>query len=347
MAKSKSGVGGLLGMLLVILVMAGIFVTVLVTLILMAVNQISYQPPPEPKRPFNMGTVPAPASPDLPSPRTYEGVLIHQINWTSNQSGYYSPPGHGGKLWVYLPKGDHSPKSLPCVLIAPAGATVVTGMKLFKDDMPEHIPYVKAGFAVVAFEVDGQIEKTYPTDQAYLRAMRKGMPAFQAAQAGMVNARNALKYAKEKIPAVNPEQIFVAGHSSAADVALLYAAHEPSLAGCIAYMPTYDERLFRQRFLEDLYRMRRDMKDFIARSEPRSHIQRIQCPIFLFHADDDEIVPAYISRRAAKELAEAKKQVEFKTVPSGGHYDAMINEGIPAGIQWLKQQLQGQAEPKK
>ena len=36
MAKSKSGVGGLLGMLLVILVMAGIFVTVLVTLILMA-----------------------------------------------------------------------------------------------------------------------------------------------------------------------------------------------------------------------------------------------------------------------------------------------------------------------
>jgi hypothetical protein len=33
---------------------------------------------------------------------------------------------------------------------------------------------------------------------------------------------------------------------------------------------------------------------------------------------------------------EKKVHATLVEVPSGGHYDSMIQEGIPAGIKWLK-----------
>jgi hypothetical protein len=37
------------------------------------------------------------------------------------------------------------------------------------------------------------------------------------------------------------------------------------------------------------------------------------------------------------ELKAAASNAHLVTVPTGGHYDAMIEKGIPAGIQWMKQ----------
>jgi hypothetical protein len=36
-------------------------------------------------------------------------------------------------------------------------------------------------------------------------------------------------------------------------------------------------------------------------------------------------------------LKKLGKNVTLVTVNSGGHYDAMIDDGIPSGIKWLKQ----------
>ena len=57
--------------------------------------------------------------------------------------------------YLYLPPGKHAPKSLPCVLIAPAGSTCWRAWTLGDGDSPEHMPYVKAGYAVLAYELDG------------------------------------------------------------------------------------------------------------------------------------------------------------------------------------------------
>ncbi|HZL90528.1 MAG TPA: prolyl oligopeptidase, partial [Pirellulaceae bacterium] len=56
----------------------------------------------------------------------------------------------------------------------------------------------------------------------------------------------------------------------------------------------------------------------------------------LFHADDDSNVPSSESRNFAARLTALGKDVTHKTVPSGDHYDSMIEEGIPAGIEWIK-----------
>ena len=72
--------------------------------------------------------------------------------------GTGGPPGHAMRLRVYLSQGPHAPKSLPCVLVPPAGTNMLIGMKM--DDLSyadETVPYVKAGFAVVHYSLDGAV----------------------------------------------------------------------------------------------------------------------------------------------------------------------------------------------
>lgn len=57
---------------------------------------------------------------------------------------------------------------------------------------------------------------------------------------------------------------------------------------------------------------------------------------FLFNAEDDSIVDAAETRAAAAGLRGLGKDVTLEIVPTGDHYDAMIDEGIPRAIQWLR-----------
>jgi hypothetical protein len=41
-------------------------------------------------------------------------------------------------------------------------------------------------------------------------------------------------------------------------------------------------------------------------------------------------------RADAEKLAPISPQMKFVTVPKGGHYAAMIEQGIPKGIEWLR-----------
>ena len=84
------------------------------------------------------------------------GVEFHEIVLRP-RPGQHPGPGRNSKLWLYLPEGKHEDKSLSCVLIAPAGSTLLTGMKLENGDRAEHVPYVRAGFAVLSFELDGGV----------------------------------------------------------------------------------------------------------------------------------------------------------------------------------------------
>src|SRR5579871_2614816 len=60
------------------------------------------------------------------------------------------------RLWIYLPSPPPAGK-LPCVVIAPSGSALFSGMKLQDGDRAEHLPYVRAGFAVIAYDIDGPI----------------------------------------------------------------------------------------------------------------------------------------------------------------------------------------------
>jgi dienelactone hydrolase len=295
------------------------------------------------KVPFNVASVAVPALPDRGVSTELEpGVQLYTVKINGQTGGHYSPPGHGGTLYVMLPSGQHAPQSLPCVLITGAGTDLMQGY-LFdgitqEGDGAEMIPYVKAGMAVIAYELDGGMSYDDENFDEEVDYEARAYDDFKASMAGLVNGRNALEYALTKVPEVNPAKIYSAGHSSAGTAALLLAAHEPRLAGCVAYAPCSDVEHFQPPFLvRMLAKEYKGLVDFLCQSSPTTHAANIKCPVFLFSAEDDDTVEIKTTRDFERLLKKHNNDVTLQTVPSGGHYDPMIEQGIPAGIAWIKQ----------
>ena len=275
--------------------------------------------------------------PDRPAMREIEpGVMFCDIKHGDTSRT-------GLRLWLYLPstaagQARHANRSLPCVLVAPAGSTMMTGMGLSDSDgdgdRAEHLPYVKAGFAVVAYELDGHAPGgvDWKRDREVIRAIRE----FMAADGGVANGKAALEYVLAKVPEVDPNQLYTAGHSSAATLSLLRAIHEPRVKAAVASAPCYDIPKFhgadRLRQIDDAVS---GLLDFVRRTSP-VNLPPPKCPVFLFHAEDDSKVPVADSQAYAKKLA-SPGRVTLSVVPEGDHYDSMIEEGIPQAIRWLKE----------
>lgn len=279
--------------------------------------------------------------PNFPEPgpaREIEpGVMLREVTLGPPRTPIGTPPGFGGKLWLYLPSGEHAPRSLPCVLITGAGSNLLTGMDLSDEDRPEHLPYVRAGFAVLAFELDGALPNRENSS-----SMERGqaMIRFLNARAGLVNAHIALEYALAKVPEVDPSRISAVGHSSAGTLAVLFAEHEPRLKACVAFAPAVDvEMRFGPGRVAQLSQA--GVGDLCVRYSPRQNEDKLQVPLLLFHARDDSNVPAADTEAFASDLQNKGKSVKLDLVDSGNHYDSMINEGIPHAIAWLNEQGAG------
>jgi acetyl esterase/lipase len=213
---------------------------------------------------------PLPASVEL-----QRGAFLHQVTLKRGDIPM--------KVWIYLP--EKAPKGkLPCVLIAPSGTPLFIGMNLSEADRPEHMPYVYAGFAVVSYELDGHVDKLDKAPEARILAAAK---AFKNARAGLSNARVALDYALAKVPAIDPERIYAAGHSSAATLSLLVAAEDPRIKACVAYAPVTNLPRRLGPAVAELSAKIPGFADFVKESSPSTHVDKLKCPVFLFHSRKD------------------------------------------------------------
>ncbi len=233
----------------------------------------------------------------------------------------------GGEAWLYLPSQDITQAAvLPAVVIAPAGSDLLHGMPLAEGDTPEHLPYAEAGFVVLAYTLAGQ-------DDA---------KAFQATDGGLRDALNAVAFLRKRVPMVDPDAIFAAGHSSAANVALLLGAHDDKLRGVAAY--NHDAQgCWTQSpgFLERSGDSDPTFERFCQRSRSASHFGHFKIPAFFFGSKEDTITPAGDVAAAAALLKKSNADVTLKIVDTQDHYQSMTDEGIPAGIAWMKAKLDG------
>lgn len=235
------------------------------------------------------------------------------------------------RVWYYHP--EKATGKLALVLVPPAGSTLFAGMGLGDGDRLEHYPYVRAGFAVASFDIDGQVPNLERASEA---AVLKGAREFRAAQAGLANTKATLDFLLAKVPNIDPNQVYIAGHSSAATLALLAAEHEPRIKACAAYAPATDVESRLAPIIPSLDSALPGYREFIRFSSPQTHADKLKCPVFLFHAKDDSNVPVRDSTDFAALLRKTNAQVTLVTTPSGGHYDSMIHEGIPKGIAWFQ-----------
>jgi dienelactone hydrolase len=226
--------------------------------------------------------------------------------------------------------------------VAPAGTNLLSGANLapLNDEAyhDETLPYAQAGMVAILYSIDGEDPEQAKDEAGQNKEMMTAYQAFNAAGAGTVNGRNALEFALARLPMVDPERIFSAGHSSAATLSLLLAAHEPRLRGCIAYAPAID---LETHFADLLASPQTSavlpgFAQFAKRSSPLTHAGRIRMPVFLFFADDDGMIPTGSYLPFVNKLKETNPRLTLQTVSSGGHYRSMIREGLPAGIDWIR-----------
>jgi dienelactone hydrolase len=171
--------------------------------------------------------------------------------------------------------------------------------------MPEHIPYVKAGFAVVAYGLSGPWPKEITE-----ASVRKSIQDFIQSQGGVNDAVEALKLAKSKHAVIDTGRAFVAGHSSAGVLALNLAQKSSLFKGCIAYAAPADlEKRYGAKAMDEIETSVKGFKSFVPH----------------------DMIVDYVS--AIKEKGKIVKSVEAL---SGGHYDPMIKEGIPQAIEWMQ-----------
>ncbi len=283
---------------------------------------------------FQIANIPIPEFQNLPPLRpigpqiqfaSSRAIPIGQVAGTQMHFSYYEPIG------------AHSPQSLPCVIVASAGTNLLVGNAAPTPEYDKETrPYVDAGFAVLGISLDGEISDLQTSSDA---EFSRGYQQFRAAAAGLVNVRNGIEFLTRKVPQVDPQKIFIAGHSSAGTLALLAATNEPRLRGCAAYCPCSDvERLLRPMFSQrNVDRTLPDLRNFAKQSSPLVQVSRTICPVFLFHAADDSNTPVAESRRFRQLLQSNNKQVNYFEVLTGDHYDSMIQQGIPRAIPWMRQ----------
>lgn len=243
----------------------------------------------------------------------------------------YEAPDTGNQIWVYYPAGTKA-ASLPCVLISVAGTRMFHGMGLAEGDVLEHLPYVKAGFAVVAYGLSGP----WP-EQVSESALAVSIKAYMKSEGGLHDAVAALQTAKAHHPFIDTSRVYAVGHSSAGVVALNLVQRSAKFRGCIAYAAVGDlEERMGNTSIDQIESAIPGFRKFIQDNSPARHADKVQCPVLIFNAKDDDNVSADSVAAYVGKLKQAGKTVKHVEVATGGHYDSMLKEGIPLGIEWIK-----------
>ncbi|HEX2833377.1 MAG TPA: prolyl oligopeptidase family serine peptidase [Thermoanaerobaculia bacterium] len=264
--------------------------------------------------------------------RIAPGVLLHQVSLAHGE--------FPGRIWIYLPE-KRTADPLGCVFIAPAGVPPFLGNG-FGPDVdrqynPEHIPYVEAGFAVVAYDVDGDLGTR---DDATYEQVQAAAAAFKNSGGGMLNARHAIDYVTKMVPGIDPARLYSAGHSSAGRLSLLLAESDPRIAACIAYAPVTNPEKRAGEIAPDAVQYLDanlpGFRRFLQETSPLQQSAMLRCPTFLYHSEDDERIPISDSEAFVETLKKTNPNVTFVRGKRGDHYSSMIDEGVPRGIRWLK-----------
>jgi dienelactone hydrolase len=252
-----------------------------------------------------------------------------------------STESHSG-FWVYHIEGATESKR-PCVLVAAAGSRLFHGIKLTEEDCPEHLPYAKAGFVVIAYDVSGPLSENAP-DRAVFAACR----LFKEAEGGVRDGLAALEAAEKKYKFIDPDAVYVAGHSSAGTIAFAVAQKSERVKGCVAYAPVCDPHSWiGKEMLSTIESGVPGFEKFLAGYSPKLNTRSLKCPVFIFHAEDDPgVLPAVVDEYVSR-LKVTNKSVTHVKVKDGGHYDSMIAPGLSKGVAWLGELRTKTTEPGK
>lgn len=292
--------------------------------------------------PFNLGAIPVPP---LPEPGAFQPSPFGTEVFSEAQFAQAGVPGGMMKVRIRLPNGQHAPQSLGCILSPPFPDQMLFGGKLSEpNQFQATMPYIGAGYAICEFSIDGPLSDDGDNEdesdaQARVR-MQTRYKEFTDSCAGVVNARNALDFVLAKVPQVNPNRIYIAGQHHCGTIALLAAAHEPRIKGCMAYSPIVDclnedPEVFENEYYTPL---RPSIREFLQRVSPLTHVSRLQCPVYVFQETGEDADLPNQGPLLQAEMTKLGRPIALETLPVGEDYDALNLKALNMSLAWLKKQ---------
>ena len=278
--------------------------------------------------------------PEIGQPKSLGWANLYLAKFGGHLRSYSSndPAGARTVVRMYVPVDLADDAKIPCVLLAPAGSNLLTGKDCDDLDYADEIrPYVTAGMAVVHDSLDGSLDKIQ-NERIKEKALPGAFDKFCKAHGGVVNGQRALDFALGNFQQIDPNKLYCAGHSSAATLSLQLASTDQRISKCVAYAPAPSlKKRFAELFSQDdidliLPRFRM----YVEQWSPENRISKFNCPVFIFHALDDGNTPYPDTKAFHDQLVAEGKATKLVTGKRGGHYQSMIDEGIPAAIDWLK-----------
>lgn len=261
--------------------------------------------------------------------------------------------GTTNKLWLYVPDTGGRPildRSLPLVLFAPSGTQGLNGSAPSEIDEAEHLPWVRAGFAVAAFEVDGALpiakDGAAPSAQDYLKSIH----AFRETAGGLINAFEARGAVKSLLPEVDAERVVFVGSGSGATIALNLARAwnaQPWARAVVAFSPILDIAGATDKLMLDaLDSAQPGVAKFARESSPGLVPEQLKTPAFLFTSREPAVSitgettsDAASLERYADQLRAAGQSPQLVVMPTGDPYTAMVRDGIDLAIEWTQREL--------
>ncbi len=219
------------------------------------------------------------------------------------------------------------------VFIAPAGSILLTGKLISRSDYPECIPWAKAGYLVVLYSLDGSPDGLgHAPNNAELKDC---FLSFAKSQSGLANFAYARAYVRTYIHEAERVPLITVGHSSASVVALLAAESGSRVGACVVFgtVPNLLHGLGANRV--QLQAELPGLGEFLERYSPDNHLKELHCPLFVFHAEDDQVAPINRVEGFVEGARPFSSNLTFERVATGGHSDAMLRDGIPLAIQWV------------
>mgnify|MGYP002854412865 CR=1 FL=1 len=265
------------------------------------------------------------------------GVLKPEVGVTFQEFRATRPGSTPQRIWFYLPD-PLLEGALPLVIVPPAGDRLFAASVLGHRSQPEHFPYARAGYAVVAFSVEGEPDPSIPNFEGKgpsSKALLEASGRYRNGEGGVNSGRAALNFALSRLN-IDRNRIFAAGHSSAGKIVLMMAATDTRIRAVAAYAPVVDVLGYlKPRVVDLLERKPSGYRPFLKWSSPTSHLSDITVPTLLFYTRDDAATSFSETEQFAEALSKTNPNVKFIAMDNGHHYKAMIRHGIPAGLEWF------------
>jgi dienelactone hydrolase len=247
---------------------------------------------------------------------------------------------YSSRLVVFLPTHPAKPK-LPCIFVAPSATAPLYGQTIDEETMVygNYINYAKAGYAVIAHDVDGYIDEVGRIGDPPSAMVIDSLKAFKASDAGVLNAKLAIDYAVARIPQIDPNAMYTAGTGSGGTIALMVAATDPRIKAAIAYSPITNLPGKHAALVETISKAVPGYKEFIDRSSPHNQIDKMKKPLFIFHNDRSTETSLAETTSFVESVQKNNPLVSFTHAQdnmSTGDY--LSSTGIKQAIEWLNSQ---------